>query len=63
MTLRLWVGLHGPPGLPGTVVQKLNDAIGKALAAPDLRERFAAMVRQHVETLARTMDAAGIKAE
>ena len=78
VTLRLWVGLHGPPGLPGAVVQKLNDAIAKALAAPDLRERFAAvgadpfpsssrefaaMVRQDVETLARTMDAAGIKAE
>ena len=78
VTLRLWVGLHGPPGMPVAVVQKLNDGIARALAAPDLRERFAAvgadpyptgarefaaMVRQDVETLARTMDAAGIKAE
>ena len=78
VTLRLWVGLHGPPGMPAAIVQKLNDAIARALAAPDLRERFAAvgadpfptsarefaaMVRQDVETLARTIDAAGIKAE
>ena len=78
VTLRLWVGLHGPPGMPAAIVQKLSDAIARALATPDLRERFAAvgadpfptsarefaaMVRQDVETLARTIDAAGIKAE
>ena len=78
VTLRLWVGLHGPAGLPGAIVQKLNDALARSLAAPDLRERFAAvgadpfptpsrefaaMVRQDVESLARTMEAAGIKPE
>ena len=78
VTLRLWVGLHGPAGMPAAIVQKLNDALAKALAAPDLRERFAAvgadpftatardfaaMIKQDVESLARTMDAAGIKAE
>ena len=78
VTLRLWVGLHGPAGMPAAVVQKLNDALARALAAPDLRERFAAvgadpftasprdfaaMIRQDVESLARTMEAAGIKPE
>ncbi len=78
VTLRLWVGLHGPAGMPAPIVQKLNDALARALAAPDLRERFAAvgadpftasprefaaMIRQDVESLARTMEAAGIKAE
>ncbi len=78
VTLRLWVGVHGPAGLPPAVVQRLNGALDKALAAPDLRERFASvgadpfpaparefgeMVREDVATLARTMDAAGIKPE
>ncbi|MGH7341760.1 MAG: Bug family tripartite tricarboxylate transporter substrate binding protein, partial [Candidatus Rokuibacteriota bacterium] len=43
VTLRLWVGLHGPAGLPPAIVQRLNDALGKALAAPDVRERFASV--------------------
>jgi tripartite-type tricarboxylate transporter receptor subunit TctC len=78
VTLRLWVGVHGPAGLPPAVVQRLNGALDKALAAPDLRERFASvgadpfpipagefgkMVREDVATLGKTMDAAGIKPE
>ena len=78
VTLRLWVGLHGPAGLPPAVVQRLNDALAKALVAPDLRERyasvgadplpmpareFAAMVREDVAKLAKTIEAAGIKPE
>jgi tripartite-type tricarboxylate transporter receptor subunit TctC len=78
VTLRLWIGLHGPPGLPAPVVQRLADAAAKAVAAPDLRERFAAqgadpnflaprdfgaMVRQDVESLAKIVEAAGIKPE
>src|SRR6266545_2410470 len=42
-TLRLWVGLHGPAGLPGAIVQKLNETAAKAVAAPDVRERFTAV--------------------
>jgi tripartite-type tricarboxylate transporter receptor subunit TctC len=76
--LRLWVGLHGPAGLPPAVVQRLNEATAKALAAPDLRERYAsvgadpmpmsaqafgAMVREDVAALAKTIEAAGIKPE
>lgn len=78
VTLRLWVGLHGPAGLPPAVVQRLNDALAKALVAPDLRERYAsvgadplplparefgAMVREDVTKLAKTIEAAGIKPE
>lgn len=78
VTLRLWVGLHGPAGLPPAIVQRLNDALAKALVAPDLRERYAsvgadplpmparefgAMVRDDVATLAKTIESAGIKPE
>jgi tripartite-type tricarboxylate transporter receptor subunit TctC len=77
-TLRLWVGLHGPAGLPGAIVQKLNETAAKAVAAADVRERFTAvgadafatspqqfaeLVRGDVERLARMMTAAGIKSE
>jgi len=77
-TLRLWVGLHGPANLPPAVVQKLNDAAAKAVASPEVRERFtnvgldsystspkefADLVRSDVERLGKMMSAAGIKAE
>jgi tripartite-type tricarboxylate transporter receptor subunit TctC len=77
-TLRLWVGLHGPANLPAPIVQKLNDTAAKAVASPDVRERFTAvgadpystsprefaeMVRGDVERLGKMMAAAGIKGE
>ena len=77
-TLRLWVGLHGPANLPAPVVQKLNDTLHRALAAPEVRERFAAagadpfpttpqelaqLTRGDVERLGKMMSDAGIKAE
>ena len=77
-TLRLWVGLHGPAGLPAPIVQKLNDTAAKAVASPDVRERFTAvgadaysvsprefaeLVRADVERLGKMMAAAGIKGE
>jgi tripartite-type tricarboxylate transporter receptor subunit TctC len=77
-TLRLWVGLHGPANLPGAVVQKLNDTAARAVAAPEVRERFTSvgldaystsprefteMVRGDVERLGKMMAAAGIKGE
>ncbi len=77
-TLRLWVGLHGPAGLPGAIVQKLNETAAKAVAAPDVRERFTAvgadpyatsprefaeLVRADVGRLGKMMAAAGIKGE
>ena len=77
-TLRLWVGLHGPANLPAAMVQKLNDTLHRALAAADVRERFAAagadpfpttpqelaeLTRGDVERLGKMMAAAGIKPE
>ncbi|MGQ0656021.1 MAG: Bug family tripartite tricarboxylate transporter substrate binding protein [Betaproteobacteria bacterium] len=77
-TLRLWVGLHGPANMSPAVVQKLNETAARAVAASDLRERFAAvgadpyatsqrefaeMVRSDVERLGKMMAAAGIKPE
>jgi tripartite-type tricarboxylate transporter receptor subunit TctC len=77
-TLRLWVGLHGPANLPDSIVQKMNETVARALAAPDVRERFtsvgadvfttspqqfAELVRGDVERLGRMMATAGIKGE
>jgi tripartite-type tricarboxylate transporter receptor subunit TctC len=77
-TLRLWVGLHGPAGLPPAVVQKLNETAARAVASPDVRERFTAvgadaysiparefaeLVRADVERLGKMMASAGIKGE
>jgi tripartite-type tricarboxylate transporter receptor subunit TctC len=77
-TLRFWFGLHGPAGMQPAVVQKLNETLRQALAAPDLLERFsklgadpypttpqalAELVRADMEKMARTVTAAGIKKE
>ena len=77
-TLRFWIGLHGPAGMPPAVVQKLNDALNKALASPELRERFAALgadplpitpqelagyTRNSLEQITKTIKAAGIRPE
>jgi tripartite-type tricarboxylate transporter receptor subunit TctC len=77
-TLRFWFGLHGPANMPPAIVQKLNETLNKALASPDLRERFASLgadpypttpqeltdlVRNDVDKLARTVKAAGIQRE
>jgi tripartite-type tricarboxylate transporter receptor subunit TctC len=37
-----WYGIVGPAGLPDTIVRRLHAEVAKALAAPDLRETFAA---------------------
>jgi len=77
-TLRFWFGLHGPANLPAPVVQKLNETLNMALAAPDLRERFSTLgadpypttpqqltdlVRADMDKLAKTIKAAGIQRE
>lgn len=38
--VEIWFGLLGPAGVPADVVAKLNDAVGKALALPELQARF-----------------------
>lgn len=36
-----WFGLWGPAGMPPAVVRKLQGALAEALAAPELRQKFA----------------------
>ena len=43
MVFEHWWGVMAPAATPRPVVEKLHDAIAKALASPDLRERFAAL--------------------
>ena len=38
--VEIWFGLLGPAAMPADVVAKLNDAIVKALALPELQARF-----------------------
>ncbi len=37
----VWFGLLAPGGTPTAIVNRLNQELAKALAAPDIRERFA----------------------
>jgi tripartite-type tricarboxylate transporter receptor subunit TctC len=77
-TLRFWFGLHGPANLPAPVTGKLNDTLNRALASPDLLERFSKLgadpypttskaledlVRSDMEKLAQTVKLAKIKRE
>ena len=38
--LEVWFGLFAPAGTPHDVVARLNEAIGKVLAMPDIKARF-----------------------
>lgn len=37
-----WFGVFGPERLPPPIVRMLNETLGRALAAPDFKEHFAA---------------------
>lgn len=39
--LMIWFGLLAPAGTPAPIVRRLADEVGRMLAAPDVRERFA----------------------
>jgi tripartite-type tricarboxylate transporter receptor subunit TctC len=43
-----WVGFFAPAGTPPDVVQKLNEAMNKALQAPEIRERLEALTFEPV---------------
>jgi tripartite-type tricarboxylate transporter receptor subunit TctC len=70
-----WSGLFGPPGLPRDIVTRLNAAVAKAVATPDLRakgtadgfeligntpEEFAAQLKRDIEVAGRLVKAAKI---
>jgi tripartite-type tricarboxylate transporter receptor subunit TctC len=38
--VEIWFGLLAPAGTPPDVVAKLNDAVSKAVALPELQQRF-----------------------
>lgn len=38
--VEIWFGLLAPAGTPADVVAKLNDAVSKAIALPELQQRF-----------------------
>ena len=38
--VEIWFGLLAPAGTPADVVARLNDAVAKAIALPDLQQRF-----------------------
>jgi len=76
--VEIWFGLLGPAGMPADVVAKLNDAVGKALALPELQSRFsgfgvvathstpkrlADLIADEVPRWTRVVREAGIKAD
>jgi tripartite-type tricarboxylate transporter receptor subunit TctC len=77
-TLNFWSGLVAPAGTPAAIIQRLNEALNKSLAAPDLRERLLAggsdpwpttpkeletRLRDDFERMGKIIRAAGIKDE
>lgn len=38
-----WIGMFAPKGTPAAIVNRLQDEVVKALATPEVRERFAAL--------------------
>ena len=39
--LNFWIGMMAPARTPRDIVQRLHDEVQKAIANPDVRERFA----------------------
>ena len=44
MKINFWIGMFAPAGTPKALVDRLNHSLNKALAAPKVRERMAALV-------------------
>jgi tripartite-type tricarboxylate transporter receptor subunit TctC len=74
----LWHGLIGPKGLPRPIVDRVNGELNKALKAKDMEEKlaadgvspaggtpeqFGAIIKRDIETWARVVKQAGVKAE
>ena len=53
----VWSGLIGPPGLPQDIVDKMNAALRRALAQPELRSKLDATARDVWLTSPREMQA------
>jgi tripartite-type tricarboxylate transporter receptor subunit TctC len=74
----LWVGLFGPAGMSAELVDRINKDVQRALASPEIKERFAnlgaepmpmtpaqfkSFVRGEVDESSKIVKAAGIKAQ
>jgi tripartite-type tricarboxylate transporter receptor subunit TctC len=73
-----WYALLGPGGMPREVVSRLNDAVGRIVNAPDVRERLlksgsepaastpetlAVLIRENVAKFGKIIKTAGIKVD
>lgn len=73
-----WYGIMAPAGTPQPIVAQLNEAIGRGLQAPDVRERFAAaqvtpmiatpdvfgtFVQEQLRVWTRMVDVSGVRLE
>jgi tripartite-type tricarboxylate transporter receptor subunit TctC len=54
MQISIWHGLYAPAGTPEPIIQKLSDALQKALQEPEVIERFAELGTTPVATEAAT---------
>lgn len=74
----LWIGMYAPAGTPNDIVDKVNADVARVLAAPEVRERLAALgaepmvmtpaefrkfMRDEIEDSAKVVKAAGIKVQ
>jgi hypothetical protein len=73
-----WYGYVGPAGLPKPIVARLNEALVKTLATPEVRDRFAsqgidgiastpaafaAFLREETAKWRKVIDASGLKGD
>ena len=78
LDVSVWIGIAAPAGTPAAVVERLNGEFNKALAAPDVRTKLAALgvdpaggtsaqmtqyVRDDAERWAKIVKAANVKLE
>ena len=78
LDVSVWIGIAAPAGTPAPVVERLNSEFNKALAAPDVRAKLAALgvdpaggssaqmtqyVRSDAERWAKIVKAANVKLE
>jgi tripartite-type tricarboxylate transporter receptor subunit TctC len=74
----LWHGLIGPKGLPQPIVERVNTELNKSLKAKDMEEKlaadgvapaggtsqqFGALIKRDIDTWAKVVKQAGVKAE
>ena len=73
-----WYGMFAPAGTPRSIIDRVNADVARALASPDIREkfmslgadptpstpeRFAAVIRTDAEKAGRVIKAAGVRAD